>query len=761
MIEQFTYINNLGRFETFRGSPDTALRPFTLVYSENGCGKTTLCALLRSLSSGDPEPLHARKRVSGKNGPHAVVVVEGHERAFNGSAWNGAGPKVLVFDDHFTAANVCSGLEVGAGHRQKLHELVVGEDGIRLQRRVEELTEQISGHQAVLREKVREIPPHVLGDNSLDDFCALPEVENMDAQLVEATKCASVLRNQEKVGATPGFSPIALPTLPDEDVAGVLGAVLPDLDAEALEAVSRHFEKLGEGGERWVSEGAKSSEAEECPFCGQATAGVDLVLHYRRYFSEAYTRHKKRIAQALGKVRETFGGDRLARFQRLLSQARKLRMFWADYVEGLPPFAVDDDAVAEAWAGARDALLERLEAKAQAPLEQLEFDELAQEKFTRYGGLAEPMLELSTALLDKNGDVALAKEHATHGNLAAAEAQLRHLEASNRRHEPEVAKKCEAYSRAKVAKEQAETDKGSARKALDEHRAKTFGKYQASINRFLVKFHADFRLETLGPSDPRGIPTSTYAIGVNRGRVPLASRKVEPSFGTALSAGDRNTLALALFFSMLSERGTLDDAVVVIDDPASSLDDNRCFATVQEIRKLVGRARQVVVLSHARPFLCQLWDKADKDETVALEIRDAGSESSMLQAWDADAAAVTEYDRLYKTVAEYAESGQGDSQQVATSLRMLLEGYCRVAFIEGFPARRLLGEFINIARQAVANGAPLLTNERLEELNDLREYSNQFHHNTSKAWQANLANVNERELKGYARRVLGFVRGGD
>ena len=50
--------------------------------------------------------------------------------------------------------------------------------------------------------------------------------------------------------------------------------------------------------------------------------------------------------------------------------------------------------------------------------------------------------------------------------------------------------------------------------------------------------------------------------------------------------------------------GFIDDVIVVIDDPASSLDDGRAFATVQEIRELVGRANQVIVLAHSRPILC-------------------------------------------------------------------------------------------------------------------------------------------------------------
>lgn len=759
VIEQFKYINNLGRFETFTGRPETALQPFTLVYSENGRGKTTLCALLRSLSTSDPGPLHARKRVSAKAGPHAVVTVSGLDRAFDGAAWGGPGPTVLVFDDHFTAANVCSGLEVAAGHRQSLHELVVGEEGVRLQRRVEALTQEIADHQRVLREKAGEIPPETRGAYALDDFCALTEIPNIDEELREARLSTSVLRDQERVRSTGEFTPIALPTLPAQEVRDVLSTVLTDLDAEALAAVSAHFEHLGERGERWVADGVRLANGETCPYCGQGTGGVDLVVYYRRYFSEAYTAHKRKITEARTLVEESFGGDRLAQFQRRVEQVRERALFWSHYVEGIPAFDADLEQQATAWSDARDELLRALDAKARAPLDGVVLSAIAEAAVLRYEKVARAMLALSTALLGKNHDIVSAKEHAAHGNLATAEAQQLLLEATKRRYEADVAERCEAYREALLAKETAESEKEAARAALDGHRTTTFGKYQATINKYLDRFNADFRLEALSPSDSRGIPSSTYAIGVNEGRVPLAPRKVEPSFGTALSAGDRNTLALALFFAMLSERGTLGDVVVVIDDPASSLDAGRRSATAQEIRKLQGKARQVIVLSHARSFLCQLWERADRSATATLQIRDLARDSSTLEPWDADAAAVTEYDRLYGLISEYADGGQGDPQQVATSLRMVLEGYCRVAFIEHFPAGSLLGELTNRARAAEECGTPILPRERFEELDDLREYANQFHHNTSKTWQENLASVNERALKGYAGRVVRFVKG--
>jgi hypothetical protein len=145
-----------------------------------------------------------------------------------------------------------------------------------------------------------------------------------------------------------------------------------------------------------------------------------------------------------------------------------------------------------------------------------------------------------------------------------------------------------------------------------------------------------------------------------------------------------------------------------------------------------------------------LWESGPKD---------AGLEMSVIEAWDAEAAAISEYDRLHKLVREFASTGNGQAQFVAPALRGLLESFLRVAFVEHFPPGKLLGEFLSRAKQLAQAGKPILSEKNYTELDDLREYANQFHHNGgNKTWQENVSNVNETQLKGFANRVLAFTR---
>ena len=143
-----------------------------------------------------------------------------------------------------------------------------------------------------------------------------------------------------------------------------------------------------------------------------------------------------------------------------------------------------------------------------------------------------------------------------------------------------------------------------------------FPGYETAINLYLSRFNADFRLDSVTYANTRGGPTCTYNVLINNTPVPIGGADPapgEPSFRNTLSAGDRNTLALAFFFASLDQEPRLVNKVVVIDDPISSLDEHRAFTTMQEIRRLSERVGQVIVLSHNKPFLCWLWQGAEFD----------------------------------------------------------------------------------------------------------------------------------------------------
>jgi len=63
--------------------------------------------------------------------------------------------------------------DVGATHRQNLHELIVGAQGIALTRALQAEVDRIEVHNGELRDRENAIPGRARGNLSVDAFCAL------------------------------------------------------------------------------------------------------------------------------------------------------------------------------------------------------------------------------------------------------------------------------------------------------------------------------------------------------------------------------------------------------------------------------------------------------------------------------------------------------------------------------------------------------------------------------------------------------------
>src|SRR5437870_9240994 len=120
---------------------------------------------------------------------------------------------MLIFDDHFVDTNIYSGLAVTASHRQSVHELVIGEQGILLNRQVQDLTTSIADLQSKVKDCEKALRSNLLGGLTIDDFCALAVPDGLEAKLDNARKSVSVLRDAQNIRDTPDFSPFALPVL--------------------------------------------------------------------------------------------------------------------------------------------------------------------------------------------------------------------------------------------------------------------------------------------------------------------------------------------------------------------------------------------------------------------------------------------------------------------------------------------------------------------------------------------------------------------
>jgi hypothetical protein len=95
-------------------------------------------------------------------------------------------------------------------------------------------------------------------------------------------------------------------------------------------------------------------------------------------------------------------------------------------------------------------------------------------------------------------------------------------------------------------------------------------------------------------------------------------------------------------------------------------------------------------------------------------------------------------------------------REVARSIRPHLEAFLRVACPGHFPPGTLLRPFLNVCRQKLGTPQQILDTAATQELEELVEYANRFHHDTNPAWETEV--INDGELRGYVDRALRFAR---
>src|ERR1039458_6985726 len=100
MINSFHFLRSVGCFDAVAAAANIPLGRLTLIYAENGRGKTTLAAILRSLATGNAIPIVERRRLAAQHPPHVVINCAGGPppAMVPNGAWDRTFPNTGIFD---------------------------------------------------------------------------------------------------------------------------------------------------------------------------------------------------------------------------------------------------------------------------------------------------------------------------------------------------------------------------------------------------------------------------------------------------------------------------------------------------------------------------------------------------------------------------------------------------------------------------------------------------------------------------------------
>lgn len=763
-LKDVKYIQNIGRFEKGQSVADARFGPCTLVFGENGWGKSTLADLLRSLTTNNPDILIGRKTLAGGPEQKAVVRFGAQQAVFEDGAWTGIRPRLVVYDSVFVNENVFSGDIVTNEHLKKQYGMVVGEEGVRRVRRIVELdaeNRENNSQSRVVETQLNGIVAAVGPEGmTRKEFLALEVNPDIDAQITAKGKeVTRASRAKELKGAA---EPQILPDPTEtEEFRKCLHNTIEEIAAATAvrEHVAKHEEKGREGAmthESWLEAGAAFVDEEECAFCGQSLDDRTLVDSYAEFFGDAY----KRLAADVKVKRETFAryekGDFRNRGEEILRQNEGLYTYWKEAGQIEPPQL---DGVEATIAGMERAarLLDAVFAEKQGDLTEPAAGREVEDAIAAWDEGRKEILRLNDVLNAYAAQIRELKATVDATELPRLEKELKTLLAAERQHEETtvaVIKKLEEHEETKkrIAKE-----KAAKKKELNEHgRAitETLGK---TINAYLGRLNAGFRIDYREPNYQGKEPAASYQILIND--VPVSPRSTsenvaEASFRNTLSAGDKSTLALALFLAKLNADPALGETIVVLDDPITSLDNFRRQFTAIEIRKLCDRAAQTVVLSHDKSFLRLLWEKIDQSTIKGIAIQTGAPGMTTIAPYDIERETQPRRITERMEIEEFVEGEQHEPGYIRTRLRTVCEDFYRRGDPGLFHEPASLEEIIRILEDAPEDHP---YKGVIEDLRDINEYSRREHH--AQVEDDASGESSEEELKGFCRRALGLTRG--
>lgn len=756
MLKKIVALKNIGRFVNSAAPGNPQLSKHTLITGANGYGKTTICAVLRSFYTGDAAHIVGRKTLGAVEGQVAELLTDTGMVRFDGTAWNGAAPAFSIFDGVFVADNVYSGEAVEIDQKRNLYRIIVGDVGVKLAQEDAELASQSRSKTTEITASGKAIQPHFPAGMKLDDILELDEIADVDAQIEAKTKQLEAAQQADAIAKRPDLAVFTVPQLPG-NLVNLLGKTLDGLSQEAEAAVADHLAKHGmnDGGGNWVAEALPHAE-DTCPFCGQDIQSVDLIAAYRNVFSDRYRAFRAEIEAAAATVRRAFGEASLADIERTAERNAASAEFWGKYCTfdagtiGFPP---DIAEKVQALGAAAIGLLER---KAGMPLEPVPVDEPYSMALVPFEEAIAIVRSINDAVWHVNALIANQKAATVAANVAGVQNELALLRATKTRYSEAVGPLCTGHIALVAEKDALDKKRDGVRQALDKHTESVIKPYERRINDHLDAFNAGFAIAETTHNYPGGVATSTYqlvindvGVGVGDGKTPIS----QPSFKNTLSAGDRTTLALAVFLAHLERDPAISDRIVVFDDPFNSQDSFRRRQTVHEIMKVAGKCHQIVVLSHDATFLKQIWDKAPQAERVALGITDHRQQGSKLSAIDLEKATAGRTFSDIDDLQAYLATGAGVALDIIRKMRVVLETYCRTTYPASFVADDWLGDIVGKIRDGGADHPAAALYDELDQIND---YTKQYHHGEDMA-DATPDQIDPKELTGYARRTLKIV----
>ncbi|MCU7782239.1 AAA family ATPase [Lelliottia amnigena] len=757
MLERIHKITSVGLFSDVR--PVTiSIKKTSLIYGDNGRGKSTLASIMRSYTNSAPDIILNRKTFNSNLAQEVdLQFSHGNRAKFENNLWDRKFSDFHVFDLDFVDTNVYSGGEINPAHRQQLLSFALGQSAVTAKAEFDTANREAAEYGKLKRLAEANLVGY-RGQMRLAAYIKLSEVDNIDELIASNIAEQGKFQRVELIKAKSKLKKLTDLSINIDEFFKVMDKTVEQIDENAVSVVNAHFQRISiDKSEKWISEGQLFLKDETCPFCAQDVEGLDLINAYKSYFNTEYSNFIKEIATLENKKNAILLKINIPVITQEYINIADAITSWNEYLN-ISIASPDFEKIAEVKASLEQNLVECVRIKTASPLEKLD------ESYK--GRCLELIEEIVNYINEFNSQVDLlnnkideCKVNLENINIQSITEAHNELIFKKNRHTKVVQDLIEDYTTAKANETASAIIKQAKKDALDAIMQATLGRYEASINALLVKFGANFRIEEisynyLGTGEPR----TEYVLRLRGNDITLQGENA--GFKTCLSEGDKRTLAFAFFLSVISGDENLGDKIVLIDDPMCSFDSHRKQQTIIELKNINDRCKQLIILAHDAFFIKNIRDEFlkrnnDPSSMSLIKVIHTHGQFSNLAALNLDIECESPYYKNHRLVSGYLDGEQFNEKDVAIAIRPLLEGYLHRRFPGHISSGKLFGEIVQLISAAPVSSPLHNAISITTELNEINSYAGKFHHDTN----PNAANepVFPGELSAFCRRALDIV----
>ena len=310
MINKVERLVSIGKYRNYNAVGQVNFKKLTLIYGDNGGGKTTLTSVFRSLTTNNPEIIKSRISTNHTTAQAAQISQIGTPQnvfyTFGSGGWSAQLADIEIFDIHFVNDNIYSGFDFSDDHRKQLHHFVVGAQGVAIQNQIEQNKNAKTASkqtQATIETQLIQQVGNNLTSNLITSFLAIPTTQagNID-QLITAADAALANASANAIIQTlqPLSNLVRITTGIDFTSLIVdLKATSQTIQNTALESLfSQHCQDLSDNAliepGNWLQKGFAYVESKQaanepnisCPFCKQSIdSNSDVLSAYASKFN--------------------------------------------------------------------------------------------------------------------------------------------------------------------------------------------------------------------------------------------------------------------------------------------------------------------------------------------------------------------------------------------------------------------------------------------------------------------------------------------